>query len=78
MADLVLTRDDLRALTGYRQTTRQIAWLTSRGWIFEPPARRGDHPKVARAYYDARMSGQPLPGLPRRSRVNLEWMLQST
>lgn len=55
---LHLTTTDLYALTGYRQPARQCAWLTSRGWVYEPPGRRGDHPKVSRAYHDARMSGQ--------------------
>jgi hypothetical protein len=54
---LHLTRDDLVALTGYQQPRRMCAWLRARGWVYEAPARRGDVPKVARAYHDARMSG---------------------
>lgn len=61
---LLLTADELKALTGTRQAKRMAAWLISRGWVFEPPARRGDIPKVDRAYYLARMSDQI--GTPRR------------
>jgi len=58
--DLLLTRDDLTALTGTKQPKRMCDWLAARHWVFELPARRGDVPKVARAYYDARMTGRPL------------------
>lgn len=75
MADLHLTAEQLRELTGYVRPSRQCAWLTSRGWVFEPPARRGDRPKVALAYHDARMSGQPVAGKP-RARPTTSWMTQ--
>lgn len=78
----VLTRADLEALTGTVQPKRMCAWLGSRGWVFEPPARRGDIPKVSRAYHDARLSGQPLPAAPgaapARPRVRTDFMLQPT
>ena len=56
---LVLTRAELRELTGLSQAKRITRWLESRGWVFEPPARRGDIPKVDRSYYLARMSARP-------------------
>jgi|EndMetStandDraft_4_1072995.scaffolds.fasta_scaffold59588_3 hypothetical protein len=55
---LTLTRAELTELTGLRQSTRIQEWLIKRGWVFEAPARRGDVPKVARSYFEARMSGQ--------------------
>jgi hypothetical protein len=57
--DLHLNRDQLAALTGTVQPKRMVAWLEARHWVFEPPARRGDIPKVAIAYHAARMTGQP-------------------
>lgn len=75
MADTYLTDAELHQLTGYAQPSRQCAWLKSRGWVFEPPARRGERPKVARAYHDARMSGQPVQGKP-RARPTTSWMTQ--
>ena len=45
---LLLTRDDLVALTGTKQPARMTAWLTARAWVFEPPSRRGEVPKVDR------------------------------
>ena len=55
---LTLTRAELEELCDTKQPKRMVAWLTTRGWAFEPPARRGAVPKVDRAYYLARMSGQ--------------------
>ena len=56
---LILTRAELCELTGLSQAKRITRWLESRGWVFEPPARRGDIPKVDRSYYLARMSARP-------------------
>lgn len=53
----LMSREELRALTGTKQPKRMCAWLDARGWAHEPPARRGDVPKVLRAYRDARLSG---------------------
>jgi hypothetical protein len=72
--DLMLARSELENLTGLKQPKRMSAWLTTRHWVFEPPQRRGDFPKVDRAYYLARMSGQQ-PGTKRSSKMNLDWML---
>ena len=77
MPTLTLTADELQALTGYRQPARMVEWLTARGWIFEPPARRGDVPKVGRAYAEARMAGQqPAPAGQRRVAPSAAWMLE--
>lgn len=80
MADgLHLNRDELVSLTSTVQPKRMCVWLTERHWVFEPPARRGDIPKVARAYHAARMSGQALPtaaGHQKRPRARLNFMLQ--
>lgn len=54
---ITLTRDELVSLTGYSQPKRMAAWLRARGWVFEEPRGR-DVPKVDRAYYLGRMSGQ--------------------
>lgn len=69
---LLLTRDELRELTGFAKPSKMTEWLQARDWVFEPSCKRGEVPKVDRAYYLARMSGQA-PG-PKRHRPNLEWM----
>lgn len=56
-ASELLSRNELLALTGTMQPKRMCQWLELRGWAFEPPARRGDTPKVLRAYRDARLTG---------------------
>lgn len=67
----LMSREELGALTGTRQPKRMCAWLEARGWAHEPPARRGDVPKVLRAYRDARLSGlQP----ERTKRANYSFM----
>jgi hypothetical protein len=71
--DLQLTRAELENLCGTVQAKRMADWLTDRGWIFEPGRGRRDFPKVARAYYLARMSGQQ-PGT-RRAGPRLAFML---
>lgn len=70
--NLLLTLDELQALTGYRTRSKMIQWLTQRDWVFEPPTKRGDIPKVSRAYFTARMSGQQ--PTERRKLPNLDWM----
>ena len=73
---LLLTADELQALTGTKQPKRQADWLTSRGWVFEAPTRRGESPKVGRSYAEARMAGrQPMPDAPRRVAPSADWML---
>lgn len=74
---LLLTPDDLRDLTGTKQPKRMCAWLTDRGWIFEAPTRRGEVPKVSRAYSEARLSGQrPQEAATRRVGPSVDWMTQ--
>lgn len=58
---LLLTRSELESLLDTKQPKRMCDRLTERGWVFEPPAARGDVPKVDRAYYLSRMSGQKAP-----------------
>lgn len=71
---LLLTREELESLTDTKQTARMAAWLTARGWVFEPSTRRGGIPKVDRAYYAARMSG--LKPAQKRIGPSVDWMLQ--
>ncbi|MGQ2956586.1 DUF4224 domain-containing protein [Agrobacterium sp.] len=67
----LMSREELGALTGTLQPKRMCAWLEARGWVYEPPARRGDIPKVLRAYRDARLSGiQP----ERKRKANYSFM----
>lgn len=73
MTDLTLNREELMNLTGKKQPKRMAEWLSSRGWIFEPPSGRSGLPKVDRAYYLARMSGQR--PAPRRIAPELDFML---
>lgn len=55
---LLLTKEELSALTGTKQAKRMHAWLEARGWVFEPGWRRGDIPRVDRSYYLDRMAGR--------------------
>lgn len=76
-APLLLTADDLHQLTGYQQPARMCAWLQARGWVFEPPTRRGDIPKVATLYYEHRMTGRALAGTPRRTEPRLDFFAEA-
>jgi hypothetical protein len=69
---ITLSYEELQKLTGLKQRKRMADWLRERGWVFEPPRRRGETPAVDRAYYLARMSGQA-PGAT-RSRLKLDRM----
>lgn len=61
MPKTYLTDEELERLTDRKQAKKQCAWLDARRWPYET----GDsgHPKVLRAYHDARMTGQVM--LPR-------------
>ena len=73
---LLLTPGELQALTGTKQPKRQADWLKARGWQFEPASRRGECPKVGRAYAEARMAGRQMtPDQPRRVAPSADWML---
>lgn len=80
MADALLDDEDLQRLTGTKQPKRQCAWLDKHGWVYLPPERRGERPRVARAYHDARLSGQLVQQPPqqaaerRRTRPTVNWM----
>jgi hypothetical protein len=74
-SDLYLAREQLAALTGTVQPKRMCAWLTSNGWPFVPPARRGDVPKVLRTCHDERLSGRTPAPQQSHARLNLDWML---
>ncbi|MFT3816868.1 MAG: DUF4224 domain-containing protein [Rubrivivax sp.] len=80
MAGALLDDEDLQRLTGTKQPKRQCAWLDKHSWVYLPPERRGDRPKVARAYHDARLSGQT-PSQPagerRRVGPRVNWMLNA-
>ena len=73
MTSMLLTRDELAQLTGTKQPKRMALWLHARHWVYEPPAKRGDVPKVDRGYYQARMTGNAAGG--RRPGPRLDWML---
>lgn len=78
-AGILLTRAELEALTGTKQPKRMADWLTARSWVFEPAPRRGQIPRVGRAYYLARMSGQqPSTAGGRRVAPNADWMTRRT
>lgn len=71
----LMSREELCDLTGTMQPKRMCAWLEARAWAHEPPARRGDIPKVLRAYRDARLSGlQPV----RTRKANYSFMTAGT
>lgn len=76
VSGLLLTDSELRGLTGTKQPKRMVVWLSARGWIFEAPTRRGELPKVGRAYAESRMAGQPIDTTaPRRVAASADWML---
>ncbi len=52
---MILTPDELAALTDSDRPCEQRAWLNARGWVFET-GKRG-RPKVLRSYAFARMGG---------------------
>ena len=72
MPRLTLSRPELEELCDTVQPKRMAAWLSSRGWVFEPSRVRGGLPKVDRAYYLARMSGRQ--ETTSRARPHLEFM----
>jgi len=73
--ELILTREQLTALTGVCRPTAMVRWLEARGWMYEPAARRGDIPKVSREYFNDRMSGRPT-NTTRRAAPRLDFFSQ--
>jgi hypothetical protein len=56
-ADLLLTADDLRDLTGFTRPSKQIEWLQREGFTFRVAA--DGHPRVDRAHYLKLMGLEP-------------------
>jgi len=48
-----LTKDEIVELTGKKLVTKQIAWLTKKGWIFEINAT--GRPIISREYTRAKL-----------------------
>ena len=69
---LLLQNVDVKELTGFKLPSRQIEWLHSHGWVYETD-RKG-HPRIARSYFDARMSGQISTG--HRDTPRMEFLFQ--
>lgn len=72
--EITLTREELAKVTGTVQPKRMVAWLVARGWVFEEPRNARDFPKVCRAYYLNRMSGQVATAGARREKPRLDFM----
>lgn len=72
VASVLLTREEIAALTGAKTASGQRRWLDKRNWIHETDAK--GRPQIARAYFDAKMTGAPIPGQ-RRSGPRLDFML---
>lgn len=73
--NVLLTRDEIASLTGAKTASAQCRWLNARNWIYETDAK--GRPQIARAYFDAKMTGAPLPGQ-RRNGPRLGFMLGAT
>lgn len=71
---LLLTKEELCDLTGAKQPKLMAEWLAARDWFFEMPRGRGGYPRVDRAYYLGRMSGQSPGRTAVRERPRLEFM----
>lgn len=65
----LLSRDEVRALTGSARKATQLAWLIERGFPHELGA--DGHPRVLRAAAESRMSAGGSRA-PRRTRPNLD------
>lgn len=52
---MILTPEELEALTDSDRPCEQRAWLTARGWVYET-GKRG-RPKVLRSYAEAKLGG---------------------
>lgn len=57
---LLLSRDEVQELTGYRQAASQMRWLTDRGWRFAVGA--DGRPRVMRAESERHLLGSKARG----------------
>jgi hypothetical protein len=64
---IVLTREELIDLTGYRQKSKQAAWLKRNKFEFR--LARNMSPRVDRTHYLSRMGGKP----PKDSTTEPNW-----
>ena len=55
---LLLSREEVADLTGTVQSARQRTWLDARGWPYVNAIGRGQHPRIARTVFDAKMLGK--------------------
>jgi ribulose bisphosphate carboxylase small subunit len=53
---MFLTVDELKELTGFSYSSKQVEWLLKRGWKFEVNGRK--KPKVAKSYFELKMCGR--------------------
>ena len=70
--NLLLQNVEVQELTGFKLPSRQVQWLHAGGWIYETD--RHGRPRIARSYFDARMSGQTSSG--RRDTPRVEFLFQ--
>jgi hypothetical protein len=69
---LVLTPEELQEVTGLKQASSQIRWLSENGWLFHVG---GDGlPKVDREYYRERVGVKSV----KKSRVRTEGLARGT
>jgi Domain of unknown function (DUF4224) len=54
-SSLLLSRQEIIALTGTKQPVRQRRWFDSRGWPYVDAMGRSAHPRVARSVFDEKM-----------------------
>lgn len=59
---ILLSAQDLTALTGTVQPARQRRWLDARGWPYVEASGRGAYPRVSRRVFDAKMEARD-PGV---------------
>jgi hypothetical protein len=65
----VMSAEELRHLTGYRQASAMCRWLQLHHWNFEPPKLKGELPRVARAYFHQRLVTGDITLVEQRGRV---------
>jgi hypothetical protein len=57
-ASLLLSRQEITALTGTKQPVRQRRWFDARGWPYVDATGRSAHPRVARSVFDEKMKAR--------------------